>query len=354
MQQMSFVYGHSEAIGQMSNRANQLARSTVLRHPLGAELKTPLLVPSFSSKGFDFDDNNVSEINGIFEVAKELITDTMLLSAYDLHYKHLPDIQHAIPQITFLDSGGYEVSPGHDLSTVYHSRNSHDVWNASLLDGVLSRWPAHVPTVLVNFDDGTTPQTITDQLSAARDLFNRYPKQLHCILIKPEPGQKYVPIEQVIGHINELSAFSIIGITEKELGKAMLDRMHGISRIRFALDDNGITAPIHVFGSLDPISSVLYFLSGAEIFDGLTWLRYGYHNGLAIYPQNFGNITVGITKLVSHMRADMLSRNINYLTELEMEMRIFAIDGTFEKFSHNAELFGACYDKLRSKQVRIQ
>jgi hypothetical protein len=55
-----------------------LARSTKLQHPLGVNFETPLLIPSFSSKGFGVSKSGESEIRQIFAVASEYLTDTML------------------------------------------------------------------------------------------------------------------------------------------------------------------------------------------------------------------------------------------------------------------------------------
>ena len=86
----------------------------------------------------------------------------------------------------------------------------------------------------------------------------------------------------MIKHRHELSHFSIIGFTEKELGPSLLKRMTAIARVRRALKEVNLDLPIHVFGSLDTISTPLYFLAGADIFDGLTWLRYAFRDGVRI------------------------------------------------------------------------
>jgi hypothetical protein len=49
----------------------------------------------------------------------------------------------------------------------------------------------------------------------------------------------------------------------------------------------GLNMPIHIFGCLDPLSILAYFLCGADIFDGLVWLRHGFHQNLAMYPSDF-------------------------------------------------------------------
>ena len=70
-------------------------------------------------------------------------------------------------------------------------------------------------------------------------------------------------------NVSVLEGFDLVGVTEKELGNSLLNRLHNTSRLRMALDEVSNEAPIHVFGSLDPLNVPLYFAAGAEVFDGL-------------------------------------------------------------------------------------
>src|SRR5713101_5974784 len=102
-------------------RRCMLARTSVLRHKVtGATLRTPLLVPSFSSKGFSRDSKGTSEIGKILETTAEFLTDSFLISAYDVKHCHvpLPLMLPCRPEIIFLDSGGYEISGERDFSAV--------------------------------------------------------------------------------------------------------------------------------------------------------------------------------------------------------------------------------------------
>jgi hypothetical protein len=70
--------------------------------------RTPLLVPSFSSKGFP-------DISKILSVNSELISGPVLVSAYDLHYANIqPPFDFA--SLIFLDSGGYEAAKDYQFS----------------------------------------------------------------------------------------------------------------------------------------------------------------------------------------------------------------------------------------------
>ena len=94
---------------------------------------TPLLVPSFSSRGFGAippdpkhpDDPERSEVSERLEFFAREIHETFLVSAYDLYHRFLkagdnldsPDwTANALsnPKVMIIDSGGYEVRQGVD------------------------------------------------------------------------------------------------------------------------------------------------------------------------------------------------------------------------------------------------
>ena len=129
--------------------------------------------------------------------------------------------------------------------------------------------------------------------------------------------------------------------------------MANIAEIRIAMDDKDINIPIHIYGSLDPITSILYFLSGAEIFDGLTWLRYGYAHGHACYWNNYGAKAIGIQRDDDFIKAKTIQENLSSLIELTSQMQKFLLEDDFNKFIHDSEFFKECYDLLRTKNKRI-
>lgn len=335
-----------------------LARSSSLHHPSGVSVQTPLLVPSFSSRGFGFRRDGGAEIKRVYEVASELVADTMLLSAYDLHHGHLGPVEHAVVDLTFVDSGGYETSDEPDLSSIYDQPVEEKPWSVAALKEVLDGWPEHVPAVLVNFDSPDVRQPLSDQLTAAKTLLENYPGHLHALLVKPETeSQRYVQVKLVVEQAKLLTGFDVVGFTEKELGGSILNRMEALASIRKAMDEAGVTAPIHIYGSLDPITSVLYFLSGAEVFDGLTWLRYGFVDGVACYYHNFAILKedIGIDKDDEFIRVKMMQNNLGNLVRLRDQMTDFLRSGgtDFEIFGHNARLLRTSYELFCEKTGRV-
>ena len=223
----------------------QLARSSELIHPSGIKLQTPLLVPSFSSKGFRFNRDDESEVKVIFDIAREHLTQALLISAYDAYYNYIPS-DNFPTEIVFIDSGGYETSEEHDLAEVYRYIGPIKEWNENLHSEYLSSWPNHIPAIIISYDHGRVRNSIENQLESAIELFDNNKDQLNDFLIKPETkDQQYIPIDKVIKNIELLKDFSIIGFTEKELGGSLLDRMKHIAQIRLALDEVGIQSPLH-------------------------------------------------------------------------------------------------------------
>ncbi|MEQ1871077.1 MAG: hypothetical protein ABL961_13765 [Vicinamibacterales bacterium] len=331
-----------------------LARRTTLLHPSGARIETPLLVPSFSSKGFGLDSSGASEVGRIMATASEYLADSLLLSAYDIHYQHLDYPATAQTELCIVDSGGYETSDLQDLSATYLQPASPNEWDQEKLHAVLDRWPEHVPAIFVSFDSQKTPLPLANQLTRARQTRARYPQHLHAFLAKPETdNQRYVQIDSLKGAVGQLAGFHVLGVTEKELGSSFIDRMQHIAELRLALDDAGMTAlPIHVFGSLDPISVSLYFLAGAEIFDGLTWLRYAYLDGVAMYRQNAAVRLDLLHRRDLFVTLKLMQHNLSTLGTQTNQMRKFLNDGDYKHFGSNGDVLYQAYELLRTKLRR--
>ena len=256
-------------------------RSIVHHRQSGVKVTTPLLIPSFSSKGFmrsvevtkNGKQTSKTDVNTVFDAAGEFIDEVCLVSAYDIHYGFLPcpAMWSWTPEITFLDSGGYETIPDTGYSAVYQTPFLPKEWRPDDLERVFLSWPSDMPAVFVSFDRPTERHPFARQVEDAQRLFAAHANHLCLFLVKPEAiDQPHLDlaIAAAIGNIEDLRCFDMIGLTEKELGDTMLSRMASIAKLRLALDHAKINAPIHIFGALDPLTVCLYYISGAEIFDG--------------------------------------------------------------------------------------
>ena len=303
--------------------------------------ETPLLLPSFSSKGFP-------QVRQIMNLMAEFITSPILISAYDIHYRLIP-ANITFPQLLFLDSGGYEARIEHDLSETYGKLHKPKPWNQRLHERVLNNWSSRWPTVAVSFDSPAKFVPLSTQIAAAAEVQKKHSGLLSELLIKPEKPKDFIPFEKLIKRVEHLRGFSVVGFTEKELDDSLFGAMTKIARLRIQMNAAGINVPIHIFGSLDPLTSVLYFLAGAEIFDGLTWLRFGYHEGRTIYCQNYAVIrdSTGLRLRTHEQYHEMWRSNYYYLEKLRTQMINFERTGDL---SH----FGVIEPQLRDALTQLQ
>jgi hypothetical protein len=300
-------------------------------------IRTPLLLPSFSSKGFP-------DVQNILQATQEVIDGELLVSAYDLHHKKLTgpfDFAEAI----FLDSGGYEAGKDVELSDTQTREYLPASWTLANYQSVITGWQSPRPTVVVSYDHPLERVSVPEQIARAEQTVPRKPDIFREILFKPSRAD--VPdtdVDAIVKNIHALAAFDAIGVTEKEIGGSQQTRMGSIARIRRALNDAGLgNKPIHVFGSLDTISTPLYFVAGADIFDGLTWLRFAYFEGLTIYRQNFAAKRFGTQIKSNLVEARCSFENYYYMKKMQLEMRTFLASHSFDSFSHHKELIEGSY-----------
>ena len=306
--------------------------------------KTPILVPSFSSKAFERE-----KVRDILRFVEELITDEILVSAYDIHYNKVPK-RLTFPSLVFLDSGGYEASADQDLSDVKPVGRAPQPWSSKMHAATIARWDFNTPTVLVSYDHPKKRRTVREQIETAKRLFSQHPEAASALLFKPQSRKDpYVDIDEVIQHRHELSSFSIIGFTEKELGPSLLRRMTAIAKVRRALQEVKLDLPIHVFGSLDTISTPLYFLAGADIFDGLTWLRYAFREGNTVYKYHYGALSKGIQVEDYKLNGQTWNDNYYYMVRMQAEMGRFVTTHDYNAFQWHGAFFKESFESLQSQ-----
>ncbi len=309
-----------------------LAKRRVLKLN-GQEIeRTPLLVPSFSSKGFP-------DVDAIIKYSSELIDGVTLVSAYDLHYDIIKP-PFNFPSLIFLDSGGYEASKDVDLSDLGDKEHVPNPWTQAMHESALANWEPSVPSVLISYDHPKERLPVKDQIARAMAMAPGRTGFLREILLKPETTtQSLLQMSDVLKCVHGLADFDVIGVTEKEVGNSIFDRMKNIAELRRALDKAGLETPIHVFGSLDTITTPMYFLAGADIFDGLTWLRFAFFQGQTIYKHNYGALKFGVATKSHVIDGRCWNDNYYYIKDLELEMRRYLNGKDFSVFKHHSDLF---------------
>ncbi|NMC59241.1 MAG: hypothetical protein GYA51_07660 [Candidatus Methanofastidiosa archaeon] len=300
---------------------------------------TPLLIPSFSSR-VDMD------VFNLIEALNESIKESILVSAYDIYYSDkLPEI---FTELIFLDSGGYECAVDNNISELGYYRPEAHKWTLDNYLEVISKWPKDIPTVVISYDHPLERETIEEQVNKANELFNQTDNVLKEFLIKPEMADSNINLENLLENIDLLSSFDIIGVTEKELGNSIFDRMFTIAKIRQELDKKDIEIPLHIFGSLDTVTTPLYYFSGADIFDGLSWLRFTFQNGNTFYTDSHGPVKYDIHTNISTIELRNFADNITYLLRLKLDLEEFQSSENFDHFD-KAKFFRESYRYLKTK-----
>jgi len=284
-----------------------------------------MLVPAFTSKGFPTFKRNGkkrSEVANVLEGTRTTIKESLLISAYDIKHGFIPkpDRYFRDKVLVFIDSGGYELSPYWDSTEVKQGSHNSLVFTEKNYRKVLKSLPEHITFIVANYDWGTKKKSIASQIRAAQDLFVHYEDRRFLTTFIIKPGQpKYLEINDVLPHLDKLRAFNCIGVVEKELGENLLERLKTVAQLRTAMSQKGLDLPIHVWGGLDPITTPLYFFAGADIFDGVSWLRYAYHNGMAVYRDSHCVINgqMGLKTSGSQAWAITLAHNLAFLGRLK-------------------------------------
>jgi len=288
-----------------------------------------------------------SEVSDVLDFFADQLTESFLVSAYDLHAGLLeagdtfadPDWSASPlsrPRVLFLDSGGYEVRMGTDGGELVQDlRAPASRWNEEDHRAFLDRLPEAAQNVAaVSWDrEGVD---YVEQVAQAQALLGGRPNIASVVLLKPtEAGGTHL-LTELEPVASRLAAFEVVGVTEHELGGSLLERVEAVMNLRQLLTRASLDTPIHVFGALDPLYVPLYFAAGADIFDGLTWLRYAYWHGVALHREQGGLLDGLLEPREDVRRHVVLTRNVNALGQLRTKLQRFVQEGEWGVFSDDA------------------
>lgn len=329
----------------------------------GVRFTTPLLIPSVSSKGFPVDSRGNWESALLVELALDGLTEALLVSAYDLTHHGLKGSEDFLkgestgsvmeqPRLLVVDSGGYETGKAWESGHPDREDRGVQTYGLATFISVLDRLPVDRTTLVVSYDGpDQVPGSYAEQIKRGRELFNGRGAFASDMLLKPEGGSRWHDPLRLTPAASDLQAFDVVGFTEKELGDSLLSRLVTLARLRAVLDNAGVLAPIHVFGALDPLLTPLYFAAGAEIFDGLSWLKYVYHDGLAVHP-DAGSLLRGEQDDSQRFReGKRVVQNLGRLSELRRSLQRHARneDASFAEFGDHASILADTYGTMLAR-----
>lgn len=272
-------------------------------------INTPLLIPSFSSTAF----SRTSDVRIAMDALKSQIASCSLISAFDISRDYVSN-EIGYSDLVIVDSGNYE-------RRLIEGIGCSAGWSSSSHSAAVDRIVPLTQIVTVNYDE---PGSLVTQTASAKRFFGKYTGYFSDFLCKPpDYDTPYLDISKMEAEPDLLRGFDIIGVTEKELGPSVLERCKNLMRLRHCLDDSGLDVPLHVFGCFDPLNIVLLFLSGADLFDGLTWAKYVLRGDELVYPSTATLLAGGWKKNDSSLQRDNASQNLRLMSELMFRLRAF-------------------------------
>lgn len=290
-------------------------------------IETPVIIPSFSSVV----SSNPKEVGRIHNSLKDYINDASLVSAYDLYYDYIPHDKIFCSDVVFLDSGNYETS-------ALEWNILKNEWTPILHLELIKKIVPLTQLVIVNFDQ---KESTSEQIESANKFFEEIPYNdfTKCFLYKPiEEKSEIISIHDFEENIDDFVDFDILGFTDKEIGGSFLNRCENIVKIRNTLTQSGVSTPIHIFGCLDPLTIICYYLCGADIFDGLSWLKYTFYNNLALYSHNYDLLHNKWTNPYDRNLMTNSLENLNTLRQLSSNLKHFSRTRDFEYLNLDADV----------------
>ena len=284
------------------------------------DVGTPLIAPSFSSRGFP-------HLSDIWEEFRLKLYGVCLISAFDVAHGRIPNGVTDLVNVAILDSGPYETRVRKpDLKATEFSPHSED-WEREQYLKAVQGMGAQGNLVLVNFDH---VGRLEDQVELAVEDFSTALRAASDFLIKPADPAELVNVAKLAQFPDVLKQFSVIGITAREAGDSFLERCRSIVMLRDLLNDAGLETPVHVFGAIKPYEVLTYFLCGADIFDGLSWLRWSL--------RDYGSVPIDETAMEDmlwtltdwELHTVQCTQNLTLLFRLQQAMQEYAVSGCLE------------------------
>jgi queuine/archaeosine tRNA-ribosyltransferase len=228
----------------------------------GATHYAPIIIPSVSS---------IKTNLSVLDYLKVLVYfkhPYFLISAYDIYCSDLSDQKKIFnllktarkqKQIIVIDSGGYE-----------SFWNDDKKWNRKKYLKVMEK----VDCDFAFSFDYKTKLKLGKLREEAKKISGTVVPIIHSVNSKDL-------INRIKEFINLTNPF-MIAIPERELGQGLIERAKNLRKINLFLKNSKSGCHIHLLGTGNPLSILIYFLSGADSFDGLEWCQTVFNNQNAL------------------------------------------------------------------------
>ena len=277
--------------------------------------RLPLFFYSYSSKGFQ-------DIGNLISNTLQYVP-MYLLSLYDYKY-HIIDGNQKISEMIntedtrfrIWDSGGYELL----------GNSNHETWTEQTYIETANMIPWNNKDILGSYDTPNEEIPLKEQIQRAFELYSKIKGTFYRNLLIHTSYD--MDIERLIAILKPyIEDFHVLGVTEKEIAPTYAHGIRFIRNLRASLSaiQTKHYIPIHIFGCFDMKTVIRFALAGADIFDGLTWLRYYFSRKEVLYQKEF-QYALPIDGLIrgGGLKNRMWRHNITAMTELHSDL-VFSI-----------------------------
>lgn len=223
-------------------------------------LALPAFFPSVSSVKSDV------PVPDVLALHRALQSPAFLLSAYDFARAAAVD-RHSIEEavenarrdgaVILLDSGRYEAHWLRD-----------GAWGHEEYSSALRALPVQLAFVL---DDPIEAGLPVDLARRVQERVLRDQAIREDTLVLPIVHGSPEVLPETVALVGEHLSPPVIAVPERELGFGIVDRVATVAHIRAALDRSCPGCALHLLGTGNPISILIYAIAGADSFDGLEW-----------------------------------------------------------------------------------
>ena len=253
---------HNGLPGKMYNKNNTNMKRAIFVEHNQQRMDLPLFFPSISSVKTNF--RPIDYLHFI----KASGCHNFLISAYDIFHQNESDKVEMIDLLNsmqkegaliLLDSGNYE--------SYWHRDNN---WTIDKNNEILKN---DFCSFCFSFDyqkiESMNKNELT-KIAIANSVSNQMAtKGTIAPIIHAKPEDLAYVCQKVIQHLTP----KIIAIPERLLGSGIIARVKRLRQIRISLNELGYYTPIHLLGTGNPFSLLLFSYAGADSFDGLEWCQ---------------------------------------------------------------------------------
>ena len=228
----------------------------------GTNLSLPAFFPSISSVKANFQPLDFLRL--LVGVNYPLC----LISAYDIFHAALEDRNaitdclheaHRYGTIVLLDSGNYESFWKNDSS-----------WSLHSFADICSLEAFHIVFSFDNPKPEPSLDSIVEWAVASCERAQAFTQKGTVIPIVHSPRELF---PNACYRIAEILYPPMIAVPERSLGEGMFERAETIVQLRRSLNRLPYYCPLHLLGTGNPMSILVYAACGADSFDGLEWCQ---------------------------------------------------------------------------------